>query len=153
MVLKLPVLFVNVTGLAQVVPVPEVLNVAVTARAAVIASTQLPVPVQDPLQPAKVEPVVAAAVSVTDAPLAKLALQVVPQLMPPVFDVTVPAPVPFLATVSAKLAVVLLNVAVTLRAWVIDTVQLPVPVHAPLQPANVEPPAAAAVSVTLVPVA
>ena len=66
---------------------------------------------------------------------------------------TVPAPVPFLATVSAKLAVVLLNVAVTLRACVIDTVQVPVPVHAPLQPANVEPLAAAAVSVTLVPVA
>jgi hypothetical protein len=152
-VLKLPVLFVNVTGLAQVVPVPDVLNVAVTARGAVIARMQLPVPVQAPLHPANVEPVAAAAVSVTDAPLAKLALQVVPQLMPPVFDVTVPAPVPFLATVSAKLAVVLLNVAVTLRAWVIDTVQPPVPVHAPLQPANVEPPAAAAVSVTLVPVA
>ena len=153
MVLKLPVLLVNVTGLAQVVPVPEVLNVAVTARAAVIASTQLPVPVQAPLQPANFEPVAAAAVSVTDAPLAKLALQVVPQLMPPVFDVTVPAPVPFLATVSAKLAVVLLNVAVTLRACVIDTAQLAVPVHAPLQPANVEPLAAAALSVTLVPVA
>ena len=149
----MPVLLVNVTGLAQVVPVPEVLNVAVTARAAVIASTQLPVPVQAPLQPANVEPVAAAAVSVTDAPLAKLALQVAPQLMPPVFDATVPVPVPFLATVSAKLAVVLLNVAVTLRACVIDTVQLPVPVHAPLQPANVEPLAAAALSVTLVPVA
>ena len=66
---------------------------------------------------------------------------------------TVPAPVPSLATVSAKLAVVLLNVAVTLRAAVIDTVQVPVPVHAPLQPANVEPLAAAAVSVTDVPLA
>ena len=149
----MPVLFVNVTGLAQVVPVPEVLNVAVTARAAVIDRTQFPVPVQAPLQPAKAEPVAAAAVRVTDAPLAKLALQVAPQLMPPVFDVTVPAPVPFLATVSAKLAVVLLNVAVTLRACVIDTAQVPVPLQAPLQPANVEPPAAAAVSVTLVPVA
>ncbi len=45
----------------------------------------------------------------------------------------------------------LLNVAVTERAAVIDTVQAPVPEHAPLQPANVEPLAAAAVSVTDVP--
>ena len=37
-----------------------------------------------------------------------------------------------------------LNVAVTARACVIDTVQLLVPVHAPLQPANVEPMAAVA---------
>ena len=44
-----------------------------------------------------------------------------------------------------------LNVAVTVRACVIDTVQLPVPVHAPLQPANVELLAAVAVSVTEAP--
>lgn len=62
-------LFVNVTGLAQVVPEPLVLNVAVTLRAAVIASTQLPVPVHEPLQPAKLEPLAAAAVSVTDVPV------------------------------------------------------------------------------------
>jgi hypothetical protein len=68
--LKLPVLFVNVTGLAQVVPVPETLNVAVTLRAAVIEVVQPPVPVQAPLQPANVEPLAAAAVSVTDVPLA-----------------------------------------------------------------------------------
>ena len=70
MVLKLPVLFVNVTGFAQVVPVPVVLNVAVTARAAVIDSAQVPVPVHAPLQPANVEPLAAAAVSVTAVPLA-----------------------------------------------------------------------------------
>jgi hypothetical protein len=44
-----------------------------------------------------------------------------------------------------------LNVAVTERDAVIDTVQLPVPLHAPLQPANDEPLAADAVSVTEVP--
>jgi hypothetical protein len=44
-----------------------------------------------------------------------------------------------------------LKVAVTVRAAVIVTVQLPVPVHAPLQPANVEPDAALARSVTCVP--
>ena len=69
--------------------------------------------------------------------------------MPAGFDVTVPVPVPALVTVSANELVVVLKVAVTLRAAVIDTVQVPVAlVHAPLQPANVEPLAAAAVSVT-----
>ena len=38
-----------------------------------------------------------------------------------------------------------------MRAWVIDTEQLAVPVHAPLQPANVEPLLAVAVNVTEVP--
>jgi hypothetical protein len=151
-VLKLPVLLVNVIGLAQVPPVPVVLNVAVTARAAVIDSVQV-VPAQAPLKPANVEPLVAAAVSVTDVPLAKFALQVVPQLIPAGVDVTVPAPVPAFVTLSAKLAPELLNVAVTFRAAVIDNVQAPVPVHAPLQPANVEPLAATWLSVTDVPVA
>lgn len=45
-----------------------------------------------------------------------------------------------------------LNVAVTDCAWLIETVQVAaVPEHAPPQPANVEPEAGAAVSVTLVP--
>jgi len=62
---------VNVTGLAQVPPVPPlVLKVAVTEREAVIDNTQLPVPLHEPLQPANVEPPAAAAVSVTDVPLA-----------------------------------------------------------------------------------
>jgi hypothetical protein len=152
-VLKLPVLFVNVTGFAHVVPVPVVLNVAVTARAAVIDNAQVPVPVHAPLQPANVEPLAAAAVSVTEVPLANVALHAVPQLMPVGEDVTVPAPVPALVTVAAKLLTVPLNVAVTLRAAVIDVVQVPAPVHAPLQPAKVEPLAVTAVSVTDVPVA
>ena len=76
----------------------------------------------------------------------------VPQLTPAGDDVTVPAPVPAFVTLSAKVEAVL-KVAVTLRAAVIDVTQAPVPVHAPLQPANVEPLAAAAVSVTDVPLA
>ncbi len=69
MVLKLPVLPENVMGFAQVPPVlPLVLNAAVTFRDAVIARTQLPAPVQAPLQPAKVDPLAAAAASVTDVP-------------------------------------------------------------------------------------
>ena len=109
-------------------------------------------PVHAPLQPANVEPLAAAAVSVTDVPLAKFALHVVPQLMPVGDDVTVPVPVPAFVTLNANVEA-LLKVAVTARAAVIDVVQVPVPVHAPLQPVNVEPLAATAVSVTEVPLA
>lgn len=66
----MPVLWVNVTGFAHVVPVPPVLNVAVTLRAAVMEVVQVPVPVHAPLQPVNVEPLAAAAVSVTDVPVA-----------------------------------------------------------------------------------
>jgi hypothetical protein len=43
------------------------------------------------------------------------------------------------------------NDAVTLLAWVIVTWQVPVPVHAPLQPVKLCPLAALAVRVTAVP--
>lgn len=128
--------------------VDELLNVAVTARAAVIEVVQVPVPVHAPLQPTNVEPLAAAAVSVTEVPLAKLAVHVAPQLMPAGDEVTVPEPVPAFVTDNANVVAELLNVAVTARAAVIDTVQAPVPVHAPDQPANVEPELAAGVSVT-----
>ena len=73
-------------------------------------------------------------------------------MMLPVFDVTVPVPLPALETVSVNVVLELLNVAVTLRAAVIETVHaVAVPLHAPLQPPNVDPLAAAAVSVTEVP--
>jgi hypothetical protein len=77
---------------------------------------------------------------------------VVPQFTPVGDDVTVPVPVPAFVTLSANVDAPL-KVAVTARAAVIETVQVDVPVHAPLQPANVEPLAAAAVSVTDVPLA
>jgi hypothetical protein len=72
-------------------------------------------------------------------------------LIPAGDDVTVPVPAPIFVTLSGKVVAELLKVAVTERAAVIDNVQTPVPVHDPLQPANVEPLAAAAVSVTDVP--
>jgi len=131
------------------------LNVAVTVTAALTVTTQVPVPVQPaPVQPANVEPSAATAVSVTLVPLAKFAEQVVGQIIPVGVLITVPAPVPASLTVSAKLFVVLLNVAVTAVAAVTVTTQVPVPEHPPpVQPANVEPSAADAVSVTAVPLA
>jgi hypothetical protein len=53
-----------------------------------------------------------------------------------------------MAAVAPALVV---KVAVTDRAWVIDTTHEPEPVHAPDQPAKIEPRAARAVNVTEVP--
>ena len=78
-----------------------VAKVAVTLRAALMVTLQVPVPVQAPLQPVKVEPVVAAAVRVTLVPLVKLVLQVLPQVIPLGDEVTVPDPVPALVRVRA----------------------------------------------------
>jgi len=58
-------------------------------------------PVQPPpVKPAKVDPEFGVAVSVTAVPLAKLALHVVPQVIPAGELVTDPAPVPAAATLS-----------------------------------------------------
>src|SRR5262252_3311058 len=118
-------------GLGQGVPVTLVLKVAVTDWAADSETVQVPVPVQAPLQPPKVEPLAAAAVRVTEVPLAKLALHVVPQLMPAGEEVTVPVPVPARVTVRLWLLTLGLKVAVTDWAAVSATVQVPVPVQAP----------------------
>jgi len=66
--------------------------------------------------------------------------------------VTVPEPVPALDTDNVKVEPpAVLKVAVTDRAWLIDTTHEPVPVHAPDHPANVDPRATLAVNVTEVP--
>jgi hypothetical protein len=121
---------------------------AVTPTAAVIVVVQVPVPVQPPpVQPVKVDPVAGVAVSVTAWLKLKSALHVAPQLMPAGLDVTVPAPVPAFVTVNLNRWSV--KVAVTPTAAVIVVVQVPVPVQPPpVQPANVEPVAGVAVSVT-----
>src|SRR4030095_2026552 len=103
-----------------------VAKIAVTARAALIVTLQAPVPVQAPLQPAKVEPVAGAAVRLTAAPLVNEAEQVAPQEMPAGVLVTVPLPVPDLVTVSAKDGK--MKVAVTEVAALTATAQGPVPV-------------------------
>jgi hypothetical protein len=77
-------------------------KLAVTLRAALIATLhELAVPLQEPLHPAKVEPVPGVAVRVTVASCAKLALQVAPQLMPVGALVTVPVPAPLRLTLRA----------------------------------------------------
>src|SRR2546422_3800271 len=102
-----------------------------------------------PLQPLKVEPAAGAAVSVTAVPLAKLAAQVAPQVMPAGLLVTVPAPVPALETVSVK--VCRLEGAVTVVAPEIVTGQPPVPEQPPpLPPPKVEPAAGGAGGVAAV---
>src|SRR5439155_1357135 len=116
-------------------------------------TVQAPVPEHPPpLQPLKVEPAAALAVSVTAVPLGKLAEQVAPQLIPAGELVTVPLPAPEGVTVRVKVCGV--KVAVTVVAAETVTAQEPVPEHPPpLQPVKVELAAAVAVSVTAVPLA
>ena len=117
---ELPCPIPIVTGL-------ELLNVAVTAVAAVTVTTQAPIPAHPPpLQPAKVDPVAADAVKVTCVPLAKFAEHVAGQLIPAGALVTVPVPVPAAVTVNPKFGLTL-KLAVTDVAAVIVNVQLPVP--------------------------
>jgi hypothetical protein len=127
------------------------LNVAVTDCAAFILMLQAPAPEQAPLHPAKVDPAFAVAVKVTAVPAAKFALQVREQLMPPGTLVSEPEPLPENVTDRVKLEGTVLKVAVTDCAALMVTLQTPVPVQAPLQPAKVDPAVAAAVKVTAVP--
>ncbi len=129
------------------------LNVAVTALAADMVTLHVPVPVQAPLHPAKVDPAAAVSVSVTTVPLLKFALQVLGQLIPAGLLLTVPVPVPANVTESAKVVTDVLKVAVTALAALMVTLQVPVPLQAPLQPAKVDPADAVAVKVTSVPLA
>src|SRR3989442_3427757 len=126
-------------------------KVAVTVVAAESVTTHVPVPLQPPpLQPEKVEPAAGVAVNVTAVPLAKLAEQVAPQLMPAGALVTVPLPVPAGVTVRVKVCTV--KVAVTVVAAESVTTHVPVPEQPPpVQPEKVEPAAGVAVNVTAVP--
>jgi hypothetical protein len=128
-------------------------NVAVTVVTAPSVTAQVPVPAQPPpLQPVNVEPAAGAAVRVTTVPVVKAVEQVAPQAMPAGALVTVPLPLPALATVSAK--DVCSKVAVTEEVPLIVTAQVPVPEQpAPVQPVKVEPAAGVAVKVTAVPLA
>lgn len=69
------------------------MNPAVTCWALLIVTVQALLPEHAPPQPLKVEPLAGRAVSVTAVPPAKLAEQVLPQLlMPAGLELTVPLP-------------------------------------------------------------
>ena len=146
---------VNATTADRMSFVVVVLKVAVTGSAALIVTTQLPVPVQAPLQPANVEPEFATCVNVTCDPAVKFAAHVLGHKIPDGALVTVPVPAPASVTVSAKV-VVWLNVAVTVSDadGILNVHVVPVPVHAvgvPLHPANVNPGCGISLNVTEVP--
>ena len=75
-------------------------NVAVTDRAWLIVTLQVPVPEQFPDQPEKTDPLAGVAVSVTLVPVEYAWEHVAPQLMPAGFELTVPDPPPEVATVK-----------------------------------------------------
>jgi hypothetical protein len=127
------------------------LKLALTDFAASMVTLHAPVPLQAPLQPAKVEPESGAAVKLTTVPLAKLAEHVVPQEIPEGVLVTVPVPAPLLATVRVKGPGFAVKFALTDFAASMVTLHTAVPVQAPLQPAKVEPESGAAVRLTTVP--
>ena len=68
--------------------------------------------------------------------------------MPAGAEVTVPSPVPVLVTISELLRA---NAAFTVVSLVTVSMQAPVPTHEPLQPTNVDVPAAAAVKASVEP--
>jgi len=112
------------------------------------------VPVQPPPdQPANVEPDAGDSVNVTTVPLANVAEQVPPHVIPDGLLETEPEPVPALLTVNVRFTTAALKVAVTDLSASMLTLQAPVPLHAPDQPAKVDPPAGVAVRPTVVPVA
>lgn len=133
-------------------PPDDALNVAVTVVSAVGVKVQGPVPVHGPDHPVNEEAVAATAVSVTAAPLVKLAVQAEGQLIPAGLLVTVPEPVPLVTTVTLTEGVLDgPKLAVTDVLAVRVRLHVPVPVQAPDQPVNVEPELGVAVSVTEAP--
>jgi len=121
-------------------------KVAVTFSLALSVTTQVGLLAQPPpAQPAKDELAAAVAVRVTIVPGSKVALQVVPQLMPEGLLETLPLPVPLNATVSVG---EVLKLAMTEVFCVKVTLQTPVPLQAPDQPAKNEFAVGNALSVT-----
>ena len=138
--------FVQTNAVLTVVQFSGGTNAAVTDRDEFIVIEQAPVPLQEPDQPMNAD-VLELANTETTVPWLYVAEQVIPQSIPAGFDVTVPVPAPDLPTDSVYCRSV--NVAVTLLAAVIDTVQGVVPMQPlPDHPVNVEPVLGEAVNVT-----
>jgi hypothetical protein len=146
-----PITLVGLTVIEESAAGGVELKFALTDFAASMVTLQAPVPLQAPLQPARVEPESGAAVKLTTVPLAKLAEHVAPQEIPEGVLVTVPVPVPFLVTVRVKGPGFAVKFALTDFAASMVTLQAPVPLQAPPQPANVEPESGATVKLTTVP--
>jgi hypothetical protein len=146
-----PITLVGLTVIEESAAGGLELKAALTDFAAFMVTLQAPVPLQAPLQPANVESESGAAVKLTTVPLGKLAEHVVPQEIPEGVLATVPVPVPLLATVRVKGPGFAVKFALTDFAASMVTLQGPVPVQAPPQPANVEPESGAAVKLTTVP--
>ncbi len=123
------------------------MNIAVTLVLLLMLRVQVLLePVQAPCQLINMKPLAGVAVSVTWVPLAKPALQVVPQLIPDGELDTLPLP----ATVTDKTGSKT-KFAVTEALAFTVTLQGPAPEHAPDHPVKVEPVAGDAESVTTVP--
>ena len=148
-----PITLVGLTVIEESAAGGLELKFALTDFAASMVTLQAPVPLQAPLQPANVEPESGAAVKLTTVPLAKLAEHVVPQEIPEGVLVTVPVPAPLLATVRVKGPGFAVKFALTDFAASMVTLQAPVPLQAPPQPAKVEPESGVAVKLTTVPLA
>ena len=143
------------------VPVPDLLtfsvnvgtNVAETATSEVNVTVHEPVPEQtEPLQPANTDPDAATGVKVTAVPELKAAAQDAPQLMPTGALVMVPAPAPLKAMDRLNWGVgAAPKFAITFWSLLSDTVQPPVPEHAPPQPVNTKPWAGLTVTATFAP--
>jgi hypothetical protein len=86
------------------------LKLAVTVRGPFIVTWQLPVPVQAPLQPVKVDPPLAVAVRVTGVPPGYAWEQSLPHAIPAGLEVTVPKPVPAFPTIKVQSGVVHLKI-------------------------------------------
>jgi hypothetical protein len=130
-------------------------KVAVTDLLPLMTTVQLAPDVwSQPVHPANVEPAVAAGTNVTLVPGSNGAVHVVPQSIPAGDEMIVPEPVPLLTTSRVMAVDELLtpNVAVTVFAELIATVQVAPELEShPAQPENVDPAAAAAARVTLAP--
>lgn len=127
------------------------MNCAVTLVAAATVTVHVPVPEHPPPDhPANVEPLSAVAVRVTEEPWSNSAAHVAPHVMPAGELLTLPLPVPDLATVTV--CWILVNLAVTVVSLASVTTHLAVPEQPPPdQPAKAQLVAGVAVSVILVP--
>ena len=126
---------------------PEELKVAVQLMLPVMVT--LPVAVQLPDQPANVEPEAAVATRLMFVPLLRLAVQVLPQLIPVGVLVTVPVPVPARLTESVY---VLMRLNTAVHVMLAFIVTLPsVQSALPDQLEKVEPVAGVAINFTTLP--